>query len=90
MDVQLINTFIWGAVAMASAVAGLFFLRFWRDTGERLFACFAAAFWILSLDWSALAVMGPTDETRHYYYLVRLLAFGLIIAGMIEKNRQSR
>jgi hypothetical protein len=36
-----------GALIAFSAMAGLFFLRFWRDTGERLFACFAIAFWLL-------------------------------------------
>ena len=33
--------FIMGAIAMASAVVALFFLRFWRETGDRLFAIFA-------------------------------------------------
>jgi hypothetical protein len=37
-----------GALAMAFAVAGLFFLRFWRDTKDRLFAFFALAFFALA------------------------------------------
>ena len=33
-----------GAVTLGFAVAALFFLRFWRRTGDRLFMAFAAAF----------------------------------------------
>ena len=45
-----------GALAMASAVAGLFFLRFWRETRDRLFAMFALAFWVLGVNWLGLAL----------------------------------
>ena len=38
-----------GAVLMGYLVAGLFFFRFWKETQDRLFASFAAAFWILAL-----------------------------------------
>ena len=41
--------FIMGAIAMASAVVALFFLRFWRETGDRLFAIFASAFVLLGI-----------------------------------------
>jgi hypothetical protein len=36
--------FVAGAVTMGFAVAGLFFLRFWRRTTDGLFLAFAAAF----------------------------------------------
>jgi hypothetical protein len=29
----------------------------------------------------------PNVETQHYVYLLRLLAFLLILAGVIDKNR---
>ena len=35
------NAFFQGTVAMGCAVAGLFFLRFWRDARDRLFLLFA-------------------------------------------------
>jgi hypothetical protein len=73
--------------ATAGWTAGLFFIRFWRETGDRLFLLFGAAFWLLSLSWLALAVFDPTDETRPYVYAIRLLAFGLIILATIDKNR---
>ena len=73
--------------ATAAAVAALFFLRFWRDSRDRLFAFFAAMFALLSISWTLLAVYHPTDEARPYIYAIRLVAFLLIIAGIVDKNR---
>jgi hypothetical protein len=76
--------------ATAAAAAGLFFLRFWRESGDRLFACFGAAFGLLALSWGLLALVNPSDETRPYVYAVRLIAFLLMIVGMVDKNRASQ
>ena len=83
------NQFMWGAIVMACGVAGLFFLRFWRKTQDRLFAIFAVAFWILGLNWLALAFT-RADEVHTVLYAVRLLAFLLILYGIIDKNRAGR
>lgn len=40
------NDILTGGIAVASLLAGLFFLRFWRATGDRFFLFFAIAFWI--------------------------------------------
>jgi len=77
--------FLQGVSATSALVAGLFFFRFWRDSGDRLFAFFGAAFCLLSLSWTLLGLVNPTD--RPYIYAIRLLAFLLIIVGMIDKNR---
>jgi hypothetical protein len=71
-------------------VAGLFFFRFFRSTQERLFVFFAAAFWVFSLNWLGVALLGKPPESRHLLYLVRLLAFALILAGIYDKNRRER
>src|SRR4051794_8506531 len=41
--------FFWGLLAMASLVASLFFLRYWKVSSERLFAFFGVAFGMLAL-----------------------------------------
>jgi hypothetical protein len=74
--------------ATAAAAAGLFFFRFWRESRDRLFAFFGAAFWVLALSWALLALIDPSDETRPYVYAIRLVAFLLMIAGMVDKNRR--
>ena len=40
---------ITGASLMGYVVAGVFFLRFWKDTGDRFFAIFSASFLLLGL-----------------------------------------
>jgi hypothetical protein len=83
-------SFLWGATAATSLVAALFFLRFWKDTHDRLFAALSAGFAAFSLNYVLLACIVPSNETRHLFYLVRLLAFGLILVGVVDKNLRSR
>jgi hypothetical protein len=85
-----VREFLWGATALGCWIAGLFFLRFRRETGDRFFSFFALAFWALALNWLGLAITAPADEARTYFYLVRLLAFLLIIAAVADKNRAGR
>jgi hypothetical protein len=83
--------FLWGTLATASAVASLLFLRYGRVTRDRLFLYFAAAFLAMTLNWFGLAIIEPDNEHRHVAYLLRLLAFVLILIGIIDKNiRASR
>ena len=84
------NTFLFGATAMAAAIIALILLRQWRLGGERLLGYFAAGFAVYSLNSVAIAAITPTDETRYFLYLPRLLAFGLILAGVVDKNRRHR
>ncbi|HVZ88670.1 MAG TPA: DUF5985 family protein [Polyangia bacterium] len=84
------HQFIWGALTMASWVIATFFLGFWRTTRDRLFGVFSAAFAILGINWLLLGVCNVRTESQHYFYLVRLLAFVLLIGGIVDKNRPSR
>ena len=81
--------FLQTVAATGAWVSGVVFLRFWRESRDALFAFFAAAFWLLALSWSLLALFSPMGESRPYVYAIRLLAFVLIIVGIIHKNRQS-
>jgi hypothetical protein len=76
-----------GAITLAYAVAGLFFLRFWVRTKERLFALFALAFWVLMIERLLLVGASESRELLPYIYSIRLAAFLLIIWGVIDKNR---
>ena len=90
MDQQAINRFLLGALVMGCFAAGLFFLRFWRKTRDRLFSVFAVAFWLMGLNWLLLAFTSPDAEFRPALYLIRLLAFVLILYAILEKNRAGR
>lgn len=79
--------FIFGAITMACWVAGLFFFRFWRKTGDRLFLIFALAFWMLAAERVILVLMNQVDEIRTFVYVIRLFAFVLILWAIFDKNR---
>jgi uncharacterized membrane protein len=80
--------FVTGASVMACLVAVLFFARFWRRTREPLFAWFAVAFGLMGLNWQLLALSDPSAEFRPYLYLLRLAAYAMIAAAVIQKNRR--
>ena len=81
-----LNHFLLGGVVVACGVVGLYFLRFWRRSGERLFLIFGIAFWTLGVNWLALSLTRQ-DEVRTWLYELRLAAFVLILVGIIDKNR---
>lgn len=78
-----------GALAMASLTAGLFFLRFWRNTRDRFFLYFSIAFFIEGLDRVVVALSANSQEQEPFIYLVRLVAFVLILVAILEKNLKS-
>jgi len=80
--------FLSGAVTMGFATAGLFFLRFWRRTGDGLFLAFAVAFWLLGLCQALLALADIPVEERSWLYLLRLAAFLVILSAVLRKNRR--
>jgi len=82
------NDFVSGILTMGYVVAGIFFLRFWRDTRDRLFAMFGAAFFILALQRFGLEFANDLPERTTVWYFVRFLAFLIIIIAIVDKNRK--
>jgi hypothetical protein len=78
------------AVSLCFFVCGLFFQRFWRLIRDELFVCFAAAFALLGVSQSLIALAGLPTEERGSLYLIRLAAFAVIIVAILRKNRKSR
>ena len=83
--VLMILMFI-GAIAMGCLVAGLFFLRSWKSTGDRLFFFFALSFFVEGLNRFALGMSGNPDEADSSFYVIRFLSFLLIVIGIADKN----
>ena len=75
-----------GISATASLLAAILFLRFWRESEDRLFACLALGFGLLAVNWAALSLLIVPSETRHFLYLVRLGAFVVVLAGIVDKH----
>ena len=79
---------LWMVTGTLFAVSSLFFFRFYRDTKDRFFVLFGAAFVTFAVHYWLLAAWEVPDEARHLLYLVRLLGFVLIVIAVIDKNRQ--
>lgn len=75
-----------GAVAMAYAVGGIFFLKFWRRSRDGLFLSFALAFLLLATNQALVGLYGGGSETDAAFYSLRLIGFLLIIVAIIRKN----
>jgi hypothetical protein len=70
---------------MGHLVAGLFFLRFYTRTRDRLFSMFCVAFRLLGvLRVAMLFVADPAEQ--HYLYWLRLVAYLLILVAIVDKN----
>ncbi len=77
-----------GALIFGYLLGGLFFLRFWHRTHERLFLIFAIAFWLMALNQLALVFLSVPKDEAHFVYLIRISAFALIAYAIVRKNMQ--
>lgn len=82
------SDFLLGVTTMGCLTIALFFVRFWRSSGDRFFGLFALAFATFAVNRFVLLLLDEADEARTAVYFVRLLAFLIIIAAIVEKNRQ--
>lgn len=85
-----LNPLLLGAIATSSFVAGLFFMRFWREGRDRFFLLFALSFFVEGGNRIAQALSSKPNEGSPAIYLIRLTSFLLIIAAIIDKNRSAR
>jgi hypothetical protein len=82
-----VEFFVAGIMTAGYAMAGLFFLRFWWRTRDRLFAAFAWAFWLMALNQTVAGFSRHEHAENSAAYLLRLAAFALIMIAVLSKNR---
>ena len=75
-----------GVIATSSITAAVFFLRFWKRTHDSLFLAFAVAFLIEGVNRIAVLEIERPNEGSPWTYVVRLIAFLIILAGILNKN----
>ena len=80
------NQMLIGGIVVASTLAGLFFLRFWRKTGDRFFLFFATSFWVEAVNRAVLGLVTDQNEDRPFFYFIRFLSFLLILIAIVDKN----
>jgi hypothetical protein len=83
------SNFLSGAVMLACSAVALLFLRSWQRTSDRLFGLLALAFFLLAVERWVLALLSAEHQLRHLVYLIRLVAFLLILIAIVDKNRAS-
>lgn len=88
MDILVAKGILLGAIALGSIMAGLFFLRFWKQTGDRFFLFFSLAFFLMALSRVLMSLTVVSSDEHPIVYIVRLFAYGLIVFGVLDKNRK--
>lgn len=83
----MLEGFLLGVIVTASLAAAAFFFKFWKRTRDTLFLAFGAAFLIEGLNRIGFLFVAHPNEGSPTIYTVRLLAFLLILAAIIRKNR---
>ncbi|HMN68194.1 MAG TPA: DUF5985 family protein [Bdellovibrionales bacterium] len=88
--------FMNGITVATFAGAALFFLKFWKASRDPFFFMFSLACAMLSFERIALVVMSPTSkdpggsaEFHFWIYMIRMLAFILIICAVVHRNRMT-
>jgi uncharacterized membrane protein HdeD (DUF308 family) len=84
--VTILEAFLLGVIATSSVTAGVFFLKFWKKTRDSLFLAFGLAFVVEGLNRCTVLFLAKPNEGSPYIYIVRLLAFLLILGAILHKN----
>jgi hypothetical protein len=82
----MINGFLLGVIATASLTSGTFFLKFWRQTHDRLFLAFGIGFLIEGINRAAFLFLDAPHEGSVVLYGVRLASYLLILIAIINRN----
>jgi hypothetical protein len=90
--------FLSGFAAAAFLASAVFFLKFWRASREKLFLYFAGAFGLLGAERVVGAAYSSSfgyqadyvENARSWIYIFRLLAFVVLIFGIVRKNTAER
>ncbi len=85
----MIEGFLLGVIVTSSLVAAGFFFKFWRRTADPLFFAFSAAFLIEGLNRLSFLFVDSSSEGSPMIYMVRLLAFLIIVMAIVAKNRSA-
>ncbi len=78
--------FISGMIFFGELIAALFFFRFWKRTGDILFATFGLSFVLFAVSQAASLLSDAPREDRVWIYMFRLAGFALLLGAIVWKN----
>ena len=79
-------TFLSGMITAGFLVAALFFLRFWKRTGDFLFASFGISFVLFAISQSLSVSFDFLHDDKTAVFVLRLVGFGLLLVAIARKN----
>ena len=82
--------FLDGGRVAFSLVIALVFLKLGRSTHDRLYYAFSISFVLLAMSTALVGLRAAAGDASGLVMLPRLVAFLLIIASIIDKNRRAR
>jgi NADH:ubiquinone oxidoreductase subunit 3 (subunit A) len=80
------NTFLNGIIFASAFAATVFFFNSWKKTRDQLFLCFSLAFALFGIERIVLSFW--SIGLKYDVYLIRLVAFLLILIAIGLKNRK--
>jgi hypothetical protein len=89
VSLDLLTAMLDGGRVTLCVIVALCFARLSRATRDRLYAAFAVAFVLLGVNWTLLGMQTAGGDHSALAFLPRLLAFLLIIAAIVDKNRRA-
>lgn len=84
-----LSMFLGGADTFGFLIAALLFLRAYNRTRDVLFATFGAALALLAINQALYEIAWAQSAEWSWVFLIRLVAFSLLIVAIIHKNTNS-
>ena len=84
------DTFLLGFIAASSLAAGLFFLRFWKNTRDILFLAFAIFFAAQASSSAVVLDLAHPNEGAGWLFLLRVLSVLVVLGAVLWKNAGER
>jgi hypothetical protein len=81
--------FLSGMVTAGFLIAAAFFFRFWQRTRDTLFALLGVSFVLFACSQVATLLVDTPHDDRTAIFLLRLLGFVVLLAGILAKNMKS-
>jgi hypothetical protein len=79
-------TFLSGMITAGFVVAAIFFFRFWRRTGDALFATFGISFLLFAVAQTSSVSFDFLHDDKTGVFVLRLIGFVLLLAAIARKN----
>lgn len=82
----MLRGFFLGVIVTLSLIVALYFFKFWKRSKDSLFLAFGIAFFIEGVNRTAYLFLERPNDSMPVIYMVRLIAFLLILGAIIKKN----